>query len=87
MRQAARIFGMVWLAAIAVAGVILLASGRFPNVRVLMYALLGAALPGVFILHWSRTRPKRAAPNPLAPKAPFDNALEAGHVMRIDPGT
>ena len=86
MRKIARVVGLIWVAAIAAAGVVLLTSGRFSNVRVLMYALFGAALPGIFILHWGNARAARRSvpPNPLRPKAPYDRAAEAGHVMRID---
>ena len=86
MRKAARIIGLIWIAAIAAAGAVLLASGHFTEVRILMYALFGAALPGVFLVHWGKTGMPRisAPPNPLNPKAPFDRAAEAGHVMRMD---
>jgi hypothetical protein len=86
MRGAARIAGMLWMATVAMAGIILLASGRFPNVRGVMYALMGAALPGIFLFRWGNTRTPHAKslPNPQAPKAPFDRAAEAGHVMRVE---
>ena len=87
MRKIALVIGAVWLLAIAGTAMALLASGRFPNVRGLMYALIGAAIPGFVLLHWSLGNRKRMHPslNPLAPKAPYDRAAEAGHVMRIDP--
>jgi hypothetical protein len=83
MRKAARIAGLIWIAVIAVVGVVLLASGRFIEVRILMYALFGLGLPGAFLAHWGKPR-MSFPPDPLSPKAPFDRALEAGHVMRID---
>ena len=86
MRKAARFSGVLWMAMIAVAGIVLLASGHFPNVRGLMYALAGAALPGVFLFHWGNAQMQRrkSSPNPLADKAPFDRAAEAGHMMRAE---
>ena len=41
---------------------------------------------GVFLVHWGKSGMPRisAPPNPLNPKAPFDRAAEAGHVMRMD---
>ena len=88
MRKTARIAGMLWMAMIAMAGIVLLASGRFTSNRLLMYALVGAALPGAFCVRWGRAQ----FPNPgraqdlLAEKAPFDRAAEAGHVMKIESG-
>lgn len=86
MRKAALAIGIVWLLALAGAATVLVASGRFPNVRGLMYALIGAAIPGFVLVHWGLGNRKRVLPqsSPLAPKAPYDRAAEAGHVMRID---
>jgi len=87
MRKVARIAGIVWLAAVLTAAAAMLTSGQFQNVRGLMYALIGAAFPGFFILRLGMGNRPRVGPlpNPLAPKAPYDHAAEAGHVMRIDP--
>ncbi len=87
MRKVAIVAGAIWLACLAAAGAAMLTSGQFQNVRGLMYALIGAALPGILILHWGVGKRERVRPlrNPLAPKAPYDRAAEAGHVMRIDP--
>ena len=87
MRKVALAFGTVWLLALVVVATVLLVSGQFSNVRGLMYALIGAAISGFVLVHWGSGNRKRIRPqsNPLAPKAPYDRAAEAGHVMRIDP--
>lgn len=86
MRKSALVAGTVWLVGLAAAGVFLLTSGQFQNVRGLMYALIGAAIPAFGLLHLGlgNRKPIRPLPNPLAPKAPYDRAAEAGHVMHID---
>jgi hypothetical protein len=87
MRKVALVLGTIWLLTVVVAATVFLVSGQFPNVRGLMYALIGAAIPGFILAHWGLGKRKRLSPqlNPMAPKAPYDRAAEAGHVMRIDP--
>lgn len=85
MRKFALILGIIWLAGLAAAGMVLLTSGQFESARSLMYSLIGAALPGVLILRWGlgNRKPVRPVPDHLASKAPYDRAAEAGHVLRI----
>ena len=85
MRRIALVIGIIWLAGLAVAGAALLTSGQFQNVRGLMYAQIGAAIPGILVLHWGlgKKQPVRPSPKIFAPKAPYDHAAEAGHVVRI----
>jgi hypothetical protein len=87
MRKLALITGIIWLAGLTLAGAAMLTSGQFQNVRGLMYAFIGASLPAILMLHWGMGKREQFStpPNPLAPKAPYDRAAEAGHIMRMDP--
>jgi hypothetical protein len=54
MRKAARIAGIVWMAAILVSGIALMGSGVLRGGRGNMLVLFGAALPGVFLFRWGK---------------------------------
>jgi hypothetical protein len=93
MHRAARIFGLLWIAAIAVAGTILwahnaslLARGLY-GAYGLLVILFASALPGVLLVRWGRgpyVRPPTVR-DMLRPKAPYDRATEAGHTMTVEP--
>jgi hypothetical protein len=59
MRIAASIVGILWIIAVAAAGIALMASGVLRGGRGVMLLLFCAALPGIFLLRWGRTAPKR----------------------------
>ena len=84
MRIIATAIASIWLFALVTIGLALVMSGRLANGPGLVSVALAAA-PGVLLLRWGMgTMRARPAPNPLAPKAPYDRAAEAGHVRRIN---
>ena len=87
MCKAARIFGLVWMAGIAVAGIVLMVSGKsLGNGRGFLYILFGAALPGVLSYRWGSQAAREKLKTQLSrnPKATFDAAAEQGHVLRLN---
>jgi hypothetical protein len=54
IRSAARIFGVLWIAAVSLAAVSLIGSGIIRGRRGEMLLLFGAALPGFLIYRWGR---------------------------------
>lgn len=55
MRKAARIGGIVWMAGVALAAILLIGSGVIRGRRFDLYLLFGAALPGILIYRWGRS--------------------------------
>jgi|SRR5271155_2373174 len=87
MRRVARIFGLIWIAGVILAAIVLIGSGHLRGGRGVIYLLFGAVLPGVWLFRWgkdigiNRAKPIQPA---LKPKAPLDTAVDAGHVMQIE---
>ncbi len=52
MRHAVRLFGIIWMIAIALAGIVLVGSGRVRGNRAMIYLLFCAALPGILAYRW-----------------------------------
>ena len=55
MLKAARIFGIVWMAAVVLAAVLLIGSGVIRGRRFDLFLVFGAALPGILIYRWGRS--------------------------------
>lgn len=92
MHKAARIVGIVWIGMVTMAGLILLAVDIMTKVAPtyyghgLIFATLGAILPGVLLHRWGHgpyVRPP-AVNEMLRPKAPVERAMEAGHVLMLN---
>ena len=88
MRRIARFIGLAWMATVALLAVVTLVhnSARFASFHLLIPVLVFCAMPGAVLLVWSRgpyVRPA-AVPEALRPKAPYDRAAEAGHVMQVE---
>jgi hypothetical protein len=90
MHKAAKIIGIVWMGAIAAAGIILLAADTQLKLTPtyyghgLVFALFGAALPGVLLYRWGRgpyVRPPTVK-EMLTRKTPI--SLDPSHVMKLD---
>jgi hypothetical protein len=88
MRKAARLAGLTWMATVAIlaAWMLIHNSARFASFHLLIPVLVFCAVPGAVLLVWGRgpyVRPRTVA-EALRPKAPYDRAAEAGHVMKTD---
>ena len=94
MQKSARILGMIWIAVVTAAGLILWAKYASVAENVfqmrLAYGLIAlvffAMLPGYLIFRWGKgpyVKQANTAAEALRPKAPFNRALEEGHVMRF----
>lgn len=92
MHKAARIVGIVWIAMVTMAGLILLAADTMTKVAPTYYghglilAAFGAILPGVLLHRWGHgpyVRPPTVN-EMLRPKAPVERAMEAGHVLMLN---
>jgi hypothetical protein len=94
MRKAARILGLIWIAIVIAAGLILweqyasVASNIFEMRRAygVIALVFFAMLPGYFIFRWGKGvyAPKQSVADILRPREPFNRAAEMGHVLSID---
>lgn len=88
MRKAARAAGLIWMAVVAALACATLITNaeRFASFHLLIPVLLFGMAPGAAAFAWGRgpyVRPHTVA-GVLRPKAPYDRAAEAGHVMKTD---
>ncbi len=89
MRKAARVLGLAWMAnAVLVALLFLLQNatmqGRAGGYALVPILFLGV-MPGALLFGWGRGpyRRRPSAAELLRPKAPYDRAAEAGHVLHL----
>jgi len=91
-RKAAQVLGLAWMAAVAILGAAVLIKSaeitlsRYPGFYVLTPLLFICGIPGALLFRWGRgpyMRPPTVK-ELLRPKAPYDRAAEAGHVMKTD---
>jgi hypothetical protein len=92
LHMAARIAGLVWMTAAITAGVMFFvryaATIQHPDMHgngLVWSLILLSVLPGYLLWRLGKGPFKMEATPSLQPKAPYDQAAEAGHVMRIDP--
>ena len=88
MRKVALLTGLIWMAIVAVLACAALITNaeRFASFHLLIPVLLFGMAPGAILFAWGRgpyVRPRTVA-EALRPKAPYDRAAEAGHVMKTD---
>ena len=87
MRKLARFFGLTWITVVAVAGIVLFASGMFQGGRGYVFMVFGAALPGIFAFRWGKGL-KPGTTNVITKqpklKPPIDLSTEASHVLRLN---
>jgi hypothetical protein len=88
MRKTARAAGLIWMAVVAALACAALVANaeRFSSFHLLIPVLLFGMAPGAILFSWGRgpyLRPRTVA-EALRPKAPYDRAAEAGHVMKTD---
>ena len=83
---------MIWMGAAVAAGAVFFA--RYASIiqhpdmhgNGLVWSLiLISVLPGYLLWRWAKGPFKVEATTSLRPKAPYDSAAEAGHVMQINP--
>jgi hypothetical protein len=88
MRKVARLIGLIWMAVVAVLATWLLVnnSARFSSFHLLIPVLFFCAAPGAILFSWGRGPyfRSRTVAEALRPRAPYDRAEEAGHVMHIE---
>lgn len=88
MRKAARLAGLTWMATVAIlaAWTLIHNSARFASFHLLIPVLVFCAVPGAVLFVWGRGPyvRRRTVAETLRPKAPYDRAAEAGHVMKTD---
>ena len=89
MRKAACLFGLAWMTnAVLVALLFLLQNtalqGKTGGYAFVPILFLGV-IPGALLFGWGRRPYKRqpSAAELLRPKAPYDRAAEAGHVLHL----
>lgn len=92
MQRMARIVGICWVAAMAVAGCVIWAIetmvwvGPVSSNRGWIYMVFGAALPGLLLYRWGRGPYVRPRPlREILPRGfPAKTARDMGHVAEID---
>jgi hypothetical protein len=86
MRSAARIAGIIWIAAAVLMGIAFEVSGIFRGGRLDMIILFGVALPGIFLWRWGKgLKPRLSIQQRSMPvrRPPLEPADES-HIMRLD---
>jgi hypothetical protein len=92
MRKAACFFGLAWMALAAVTACLVLfqygviSAHGGPRFYALVPILFLCGAPGALLFQWGRgpyVRPPTVT-EMLRPKAPYERAAEAGHVLKTD---
>ena len=92
MHKAARILGLIYMGFAIAAGTVFFvryaSTIAHPDMHgngLVWSLILISVLPGYLLWRWGKGPFKMQAAPSLRPKAPYDRAADAGHVMRIDP--